>query len=58
MLLTLLLPNLGMGASPSVAAGPIDSLDASASDWTLTLSVTDWTLTVAHNDWTLTAKVE
>lgn len=58
MLLTLLLPNLGMGVSPATTAGPIDALDASVSDWTLTTSATDWTLTGAHNDWTLTAEVE
>ena len=56
MLLTLLLPNLGMGASPANQADTLALLNASATDWTATLSETDWQITVRDNDWTLTVE--
>ena len=54
MLLTLLLPNLGMGASPVAQEGTLALINASASDWSSTLSDTDWQITVRADDWTMT----
>ena len=58
MLLTLLLPNLGMGASPSGAAvGSIDAATVSVPSWSATVSQPQWSAVVAVPTWSATVSV-